>query len=119
MCTPMGPQFNYSLDPLGSQYIWEALRADGSYKLLKYSGDKDMAVPTMGTENWINNMNPTVTKEWRQYNYTEGTVGGYIEDYDGGMTFATVHGAGHMVPQDQPDIAYFLIGNFINGTLNV
>ena len=77
-----------------------------------------MAVPTMGTENWINALNWPVTKEWRQYNYTEGVVGGWIENYDD-VTFATVHGAGHMVPQDQPDIAYFLIGNFINGTLNV
>lgn len=114
----MGPQFNYTLDPLGSQYIWEALLGKG-YKLLKYSGDKDMAVPTMGTENWINAMNMQVTKEWRQYQHMEGAVGGYITDYEGGMTFATVHGAGHMVPQDQPEIAYFLIGNFIKGTLNV
>ena len=110
-------QFDYAYDPAGSQWIWEALAADGSYKLLKYSGDMDMAVPTMGTENWINNMNMNVKSAWRQYNYTEGTVGGYMEDYDGGITFASVHGAGHMVPQDQPEIAFWLISKFIDGTL--
>jgi hypothetical protein len=30
------------------------------------------------------------------------------------MTFATVHGAGHMVPTDQPQVAQQIIYNFIH-----
>ena len=30
------------------------------------------------------------------------------------MTFATVHGAGHMVPTDQPQVAQQIMYNFIH-----
>jgi len=30
------------------------------------------------------------------------------------MTFATVHGAGHMVPTDQPQVAQYIVYNFIH-----
>jgi len=42
----------------------------------------------------------------------DGQVGGYIEEY-GNFTFATVHGAGHMVPQFKRGPAYYLIFNWI------
>jgi len=43
----------------------------------------------------------------------DGQVGGYIEEY-GLFTLATVHGAGHMVPQFKRGPAYYLIFNWIN-----
>jgi serine carboxypeptidase-like clade II len=39
-------------------------------------------------------------------------VGGYIVDYDG-ISFATVRGAGHMVPYVQPERASALISAFL------
>ena len=48
-----------------SQWIWESLK--GKYKMYKYSGDIDNAVPTVGTLGWINALNRTVVKDWRQY----------------------------------------------------
>lgn len=41
----------YTRDPNGSQWIYEALQ--GKYRMLHYSGDTDGAVPTLGTQNWI------------------------------------------------------------------
>jgi serine carboxypeptidase-like clade 1 len=39
----------------------------GLYKILKFSGDTDGAVPTLGTQKWIAELNWTVKEEWRPY----------------------------------------------------
>jgi len=41
-------------------------------------------------------------------------VAGYVEVREGGFTFATVHGSGHMAPQFKPQQTYHAIFNFIN-----
>ena len=56
-------------------------------------------------------LNWAIQDQWRPY-FVEGQVAGYIEVRDG-LTFATVHGAGHMVPQDKREQAYYLINNWI------
>jgi serine carboxypeptidase-like clade II len=56
---------DYTVLPIGSQWIWEGLK--GEYRMLKYSGDTDGAVPLIGTRNWINSMNRTVLEEWRPF----------------------------------------------------
>jgi len=70
--------------------------------MLHYSGDKDGAVPTDGTINWIATMNRTTDQAWAAYYNDEITpkqVAGYYWRLDG-LDFATVHGAGHLVPLD-------------------
>jgi len=42
-------------------------------------------------------------------------VGGYVQDYDGGLSFATVRNAGHMVPYTQPAAALHLLSAFLAG----
>jgi serine carboxypeptidase-like clade 2 len=44
-------------------------------------------------------------------------VAGYIEERDG-LTFATVRGAGHAVPQFKPAESYKLVFNWIKDTLD-
>lgn len=89
-----------------------------NYELLKFSGDKYMSVPTIGSENWINALNMTVKAPRRQYYLHNNTwMGGIIENFENGMSFATVHGAGHMVPQDQPEIAHYLISEWIKNPI--
>jgi len=55
----------YDRLPIGSQWIWESLK--GQYRMLKFSGDVDGAVPTTGTLGWIRSMNRTVLEKWRPY----------------------------------------------------
>ena len=38
-----------------------------------------------------------VSDPWRAY-MVDNQVGGYVESYEGGLTFATINGAGHMAP---------------------
>ena len=77
--------------------------------MLKISGDTDGVVSTYGTKQWIKELDWRVTQQWRPYYVSKQgvdsnddlQVAGYIEERDG-MTFATVHGAGHAVPKYKP-----------------
>lgn len=40
-------------------------------------------------------------------------VGGRIVEYEEGVTFVTVKGAGHLVPLNKPSQALFLIRSFL------
>ena len=87
---------NYTMFEKGSQFIWEALR--GKYRLLKYSGDQDGSVPTLGSLGWINALGWETKKPWRQYKVDgHNNAAGFVWNLDG-LDFVTVHGAGHMVP---------------------
>ena len=103
-------EINYVIQPKGSQWIYEKLQ--GKIRMLHYSGDTDGAVPTIGTENWINSLKWNTTVDWQPYMYA-GQVAGYFETYEGDFTFATVHGAGHMAPQFKPPQTYKLIFSWL------
>jgi carboxypeptidase C (cathepsin A) len=103
--------WTYVSQPEASQWIYEKL-ANTGIKMLHYSGDTDGAVPTVGTQNWIASLNWNKTSEWTQY-LVEGQVAGYWESYEGGLTFGTVHGAGHMAPQFKPPQTYHLVMNWL------
>jgi carboxypeptidase C (cathepsin A) len=45
---------------------------------------------------------------WTYY----GEVKGWVKNY-GRLWFALVNGAGHMVPTDQPQAAFTMLGHFI------
>lgn len=84
--------------------------------MLKYSGDMDASVPTLGTLNWINALGRDTKKEWRQYKPDgHNNAAGFVWNLDG-LDFASVHGAGHMVPQDQRLRAHYLVSSFLNQT---
>ena len=80
--------------------------------MLFYSGDTDGAVPTFGSLQWIKSLNWTTKNVWRTY-MVDGQVGGYTESFYGGLTFATVNGAGHMAPQWKRPQTYQLVFNWI------
>jgi hypothetical protein len=94
-----------------SYAIYVALK--GKYKILKYSGDTDGAIPTYGTQQWIKDLNWSVQEAWRPM-MLDGQVAGYVEVHDG-LTFVTIHGAGHMAPQWRRAPTYHAIFNFIKG----
>ena len=107
------------MDKKGSVWVYQALWGS-NILALKFSGDIDAAVPTAGTENWINDFDRDVTEEWRPFylNKDDDTkvVAGYIEVYENWLTFGTIHGAGHMTPTDKPAETYHLIFNWMKGS---
>jgi serine carboxypeptidase-like clade 2 len=44
-------------------------------------------------------------------------VGGYVQQYTGGLVFISVRGAGHQVPYFQPEKALIVVSSFLRGAL--
>ncbi|XP_038984500.1 serine carboxypeptidase 1-like [Phoenix dactylifera] len=80
-----------------------------------YSGDQDSVVPVTSTRYSIDMLGLDIESSWRPW-YTDSEVGGYVVGYKG-LTFATVRGAGHMVPSDQPERSLTMISSFLEGKL--
>ncbi|XP_057954709.1 serine carboxypeptidase 1-like [Malania oleifera] len=80
-----------------------------------YSGDIDSIVPITSTRYSINSLNLPIISSWRPW-YSNNEVGGYVVAY-GGLTLATVRGAGHDVPSYQPERALTLFSSFLQGRL--
>ena len=87
-----------------------------NYHVLIFNGDADGCVPYIDNEAWTQNMNYPVKEGWRPW-IVDQQVAGYVTLYDTptSFQFATVKGAGHMVPQYAPPQALALFQAFISG----
>lgn len=79
-----------------------------------YSGDTDGRVPVTSTRYSINKMGLKIKKEWRAW-FHKSQVAGWVETYEGGLTLATVRGAGHQVPVIAPQQSLSLFSHFLSG----
>ncbi|CAH8865471.1 unnamed protein product [Trichobilharzia szidati] len=102
---------------LSSQYT-QLLQS--GVNILIYNGDTDMACNYIGDEWFVDNLNLPVEMNRTSWYYTEadGTqqVGGYWKGYKLNkslLVYTTIHGAGHMVPQDKPVAAYTMMSIFV------
>ena len=114
------PWFNYtktvvSHTPLYQQYLAPEMR------ITIFSGDADACVPYLGTMRWVADVAhnsdsaawPVVGDAWVSWT-VDDNVAGYFTAYDvnslgnHNFTFATVKGAGHMVPEVKPKSALSL-----------
>ena len=85
--------------------------------MLKYSGDLDSVVGTVGTIEWIktSKMYKSIVKPWRMWFVPGNTeVAGYQWNMEG-LDFVTLHGAGHMAPQDKRAAAHRMINEWMKG----
>ena len=82
-----------------------------------FSGDVDGIVPTSGSRAWVEGLRLKELEHWRPWLVKDGAlgpqVGGYVTRYQG-LTFATVRGAGHMVPYTQPLRAAHMFKAFVD-----
>jgi len=90
----------------------------GKKRILIYNGDIDMACNFLGDEWFVGTLGLQATSPRRQWKYTDpltGTVqvAGFVDTYPG-LIFTTIRGAGHMVPQDKPKVAYDMFMKFLN-----
>ncbi len=118
-------------DTVGMKYTWGPHNASGDlrplykqlaekYRMLIYSGDADACVPYWGTEEWTRELGFAVRKDWHPWQSPVAQGGGaqragYVVDYDTptNFKFATVQGAGHMVPTYKPNFALTMISRFL------
>lgn len=97
----------------GSYYTYPDL-INAGLDILIYSGDTDGAVPLIGTQDWIRNLNLEILETYRSW-YIDEQVAGYTLLYTG-LRLVTVKGAGHIVPQDKPAQAHHMIMSWLHGT---
>jgi serine carboxypeptidase-like clade 2 len=94
--------------------IYDQLLSSG-LEFLIYSGDVDAIVPIIGTRKWIRKLNLEVEEKWRAWRSSTGQVAGWTVRHKKGLTFASVRGAGHMVPYTQAERAYHLFSRWVHG----
>jgi len=87
------------------------------YRILIFSGDADACVPHWGTERWTREMNFDLTYDWHLWDSVSmeknlRVTAGYVINYEH-LTYVTVKGAGHMVPQYKPAFALTMFKNFL------
>ncbi|KAF8118694.1 hypothetical protein N665_0002s0010 [Sinapis alba] len=87
----------------------------GGLRIWIYSGDTDGRVPVTSTRYSIKKMGPKVESPWRSW-FHKSQVAGWVETYAGGLTFATVRGAGHQVPVFAPAQSLSLFSHFLSST---
>ncbi|CAN6306433.1 unnamed protein product [Urochloa humidicola] len=80
-----------------------------------YSGDMDAVCSFISTQYVLDILGLPIEKPWRPWRI-DNEVAGYIIGYKG-LVYATVRGAGHMVPYYQPRRALALFSSFLEGKL--
>lgn len=88
-------------------------------RVLIYNGIYDMDCNFMGTDNWLASLHWTQGEEFNLMSrqpWKEGTsvLGQYRQC--GNLSQVLVHGAGHLVPMDQPETALKMLRKFLRQT---
>eukprot|EP01135_Chromosphaera_perkinsii_P007456 Nk52_evm8s859 gene=Nk52_evmTU8s859 len=83
------------------------------YRILIVSGDQDLSVPHTGSEYFVRHMGLKMTRDWRPWWYKD-QIAGYTVEY-GNMSYASVKGAGHMIPYYIPTVGLEYFRRFIRG----
>ncbi|XP_023755108.1 serine carboxypeptidase-like 17 [Lactuca sativa] len=115
----MDMQYNYGKQSMPS-YEFDVLSSVEYHKKLSkrncraliFSGDHDMMVSHVGTYNWINSLNLTITyNNWDPW-YVKGQHAGYKTTYahdNYSLAFVTVKGAGHTAPEFKPKECFVMV----------
>lgn len=67
----------------------------------------------IGTRRWLQSLHLPVTSPWRAWRSRTGQVGGWTVGH-GKLTFASVRGAGHMVPLTQAERSLHLFTRWVH-----
>uniref|UniRef100_A0A803R5R9 Carboxypeptidase n=2 Tax=Cannabis sativa TaxID=3483 RepID=A0A803R5R9_CANSA len=84
------------------------------YQALIFSGDHDMCVPFTGSQSWTRSIGYKIIDEWRPW-ISNSQVAGYVQGYDHNLTYLTIKGAGHTVPEYKPHEALDFISRWLEG----
>ncbi|XP_066360271.1 serine carboxypeptidase 1-like [Miscanthus floridulus] len=99
----------------GSMIIHHKNLTSQGYRALIYSGDHDMCVPYTGSLAWTTSLGYGVIDSWRAW-FVNEQVSGYTQGYENGLTFATIKGSGHTVPEYKPQEAFAFYSRWLAGS---
>lgn len=92
----------------------ELLASDSNLTLLIYNGDVDMTCNPVGNRWFVDDLGRDRIGDYSMWDIDQQAAG-FVQHYDG-ITYATIRGAGHMVPADKPLEALALIEAFLTST---
>jgi len=105
----------YNITEADAQPAYRALLAAG-VRILVYNGLRDTAVPAMGAEKWVPRVaGAAIAEPRRHWGAPGGSLAGSVTVYESGLTFATLEGAGHLVPADRPSEARAMLAAWLRG----
>ncbi|OVA04090.1 Peptidase S10 [Macleaya cordata] len=99
---------------LGSMIPYHKNLTARGYRALIFSGDHDMCVPFTGSQAWTRSLGYKILDEWRPW-FFNNQVAGYTQGYDHNLTFLTMRGAGHTVPEYKPKEALAFYSRWLAG----
>jgi len=105
----MMPGYNISVSNVVSTYK-ELL--EQRLRVFIYNGLRDTCVPTTGAQVWTAQIGGPVAEARRAW-AAAGQPVGHVLRYASGLSFATVDGAGHLVPADRPQAALALVQSLV------
>jgi carboxypeptidase C (cathepsin A) len=85
-----------------------------NYRVLVYNGDHDACVPIIDNEAWTESLGLSVEQPWHPWLVNQ-QVAGYVTKYNSNFAFASIKGAGHMVPQTRPVEALAMFTRYLAG----
>ncbi|KAK2920245.1 cathepsin A-like [Channa argus] len=113
------PPWDICSDDVGENYttLYQTVK-DVYLKLLSlnlralvYNGDTDMACNFLGDQWFVEDLGLKATSNYQSWRH-EDQIAGFYQQF-GNITFLTVKGAGHMVPQWAPGPAFHMFQSFI------
>jgi len=88
--------------------------ADKNIRVMVYNGDTDPGINSFVAQNWTTHVGLEETSSWRPWTLDSCLrMGGYVTSYEGDFSFATIRGAGHMVPTYKPEAMYELFSSWL------
>ncbi len=101
---------------ISRSYVGDVTNILNKIRVLIYNGQNDFVVNTPGVLNYLNGLNWVNTPQWKRTRKEiwtiHGQVSGWAKVY-GNLWFVLVNQAGHMVPTDQPEAAFNMLGHFV------
>lgn len=105
----------YNITEADTQPAYRRLLAAG-VRVLIYNGLRDTVVPAIGAEKWVPRVAGAALAEPRRpWGAADGSLVGNVVAYASGLTFATLEGAGHLVPADRPREARAMVSAWLKG----
>ncbi|KAK4252796.1 hypothetical protein QN277_014338 [Acacia crassicarpa] len=105
--------YNHNLE---SVFSYQKNFTETDLQVLLYSGDHDLVVPHLATENWIKDLNITEEYSWRPW-FVDGQVAGYkiiYRNYAYSLTYLTFKGSGHSPTEYYNQRAYEMFARWIH-----
>ncbi|XP_064477224.1 lysosomal protective protein-like [Ornithodoros turicata] len=103
---------NYAVQYSTMSEVVKKLADTGRVRALIYNGDFDSVCDYLGDQWFVDSLGYEATSGYNQW-LVDGQVAGYHRTHKGNLTFLTVKGAGHMVPEDKPKEALQMITRFL------